>query len=101
MVAGYVPPGGDKRKLKYEARCHLWEDPYIYRVCADGLLRKCVPMVEAIKIIERFTHHPMEDIMEHSAQMQRSGKVDFSGQRCIKIQRSLLEDVPDIKNLET
>jgi hypothetical protein len=38
MVAGYVPPGGDKRKLKYEAHCHLWEDPYLYRVCADGLL---------------------------------------------------------------
>jgi hypothetical protein len=53
MVAGYVPPGGHKRKLKYEARCHLWEDSYLYRVCADGLLRKCVPMVEAMKIIER------------------------------------------------
>jgi hypothetical protein len=53
MVVGYVPPGGDKRKLKYEARCHLWEDPYLYWVCADGLLRKCVLMVEAMKIIER------------------------------------------------
>jgi hypothetical protein len=53
MVASYVLPGGDKRKLKYEACCHLWEDPYLYRVCADGLLRKCVPMVEAMKIIER------------------------------------------------
>jgi hypothetical protein len=53
MVAGYIPPGGDKRKLKYEARCHLWEDLYLYQVCADGLLRKCVPMVEAMKIIER------------------------------------------------
>jgi hypothetical protein len=38
MVAGYVPPGGDKRKLKYEARCHLWDDLYLYRVCNDGLL---------------------------------------------------------------
>jgi hypothetical protein len=38
MVAGYVPLGGDKRKLKYEAHCHLWEDSYLYWVCADGLL---------------------------------------------------------------
>jgi hypothetical protein len=38
MVAGYVPPGGYKRKLKYEARCHLWDDLYLYRVCNDGLL---------------------------------------------------------------
>jgi hypothetical protein len=52
MVAGYVPPGGDKRKLKYDARC-LWDDPYLYWICDDGLLQRCVPMVEAIKIIER------------------------------------------------
>jgi hypothetical protein len=38
MVAGYVPPGEDKRKLKYRSRCHLWDDPYLYRVYADGLL---------------------------------------------------------------
>jgi hypothetical protein len=52
MVAGYVPPGEDKRKLKYQSHCHLWDDAYLYRVCADGLLRRCVPMVEAKKIIE-------------------------------------------------
>ena len=39
--------------------------------------------------------------MEHSIRMQRSGKVDSFGLRCIKIQRSLLEDVPDVRNMET
>jgi hypothetical protein len=53
MVAGYVPPGEDKRKLKYQARCHLWDDPYLYRICSDGLLWRCVPMEEAMKIIDR------------------------------------------------
>jgi hypothetical protein len=53
MVAGYVPPGEDKRKLKYQACCHLWDDPYLYRVCSDGLLWRCVPMEEATKIIDR------------------------------------------------
>ena len=53
MVARYVPLGEDKRKLKYEARCHLWDDPYLYQVCSNGLLQRCVPMVEAMKIIER------------------------------------------------
>jgi len=53
MVAGYVPLGGDKRKLKYDARCQLWDDPYLYQVCSDGLLRRCDPMVEVTKIIER------------------------------------------------
>ena len=53
MVAGYVAPGEDKRKLKHLSRSHLWDDPYLYQVCADGLLRRCVPNVEATKIIER------------------------------------------------
>jgi hypothetical protein len=53
MIVGYVPLGGDKRKLKYDARCHLWDDPYLYQICADELLWRCIPMVEAIKIIER------------------------------------------------
>ena len=53
MVACYVAPREDKRKLKYQSHCHLWDDPYLYQVCAHGLLLRCVPMVEAKKIIER------------------------------------------------
>ena len=53
IVAGHVPPGANKKKLIQESRVHLWDEPYLYRVCNDGLLRKCVPEVEAIKIIER------------------------------------------------
>jgi len=58
MVAGYVAPGEDKRKLKHESRFYLWDDPYLFWVCADGLLRRCVPMVEAMKIIERCQASP-------------------------------------------
>ena len=53
MVAGYVPPGENKKKLVYESRRHLWDDPYLYRVCADGLLRRCVPTAEGMRIIEK------------------------------------------------
>jgi hypothetical protein len=30
MVAGYVPPGENKRKLIQEYRLHLWDDPYLF-----------------------------------------------------------------------
>ena len=53
MVAGYVPPGENKKKLIYGSRCHLWDDPYLYRVCADGLLRRCAPTAEGMRIIEK------------------------------------------------
>jgi hypothetical protein len=30
MVAGYVPPGENKRKLIYESRLHIWNPPYLF-----------------------------------------------------------------------
>ena len=52
MVAGYVPLGENKRKLIYKSHLHIWDEPYLFRVCSDGLLRRCVPVEEGIKIIE-------------------------------------------------
>jgi hypothetical protein len=43
IVAGYIPPGADKKKIIRDSRLHLLDDPYLYRVCADGLLRRCIP----------------------------------------------------------
>jgi len=53
MVTGYVPRGGNKRKLIHESRSHIWDAPYLFRVCSDGLLRRCVLAKQGIKIIER------------------------------------------------
>jgi hypothetical protein len=53
MVAGYVPPGENKRKLIYESHLHIWDESYLFRVYSGGLLRRCVPVEEGIKIIER------------------------------------------------
>jgi hypothetical protein len=38
IVSGYVPLGGNKKKLIFGSRGHLWDDPYLYMVCIDGLL---------------------------------------------------------------
>jgi hypothetical protein len=52
MVAGYVPSGENKRKLIYESHLQIWDPPYLFRVCSNGLLKRCVPAEEGIKIIE-------------------------------------------------
>jgi hypothetical protein len=44
MVAGYVPPGKNKRKLIYESHLHIWDKPYLFRACSNGLLRRYVPV---------------------------------------------------------
>jgi hypothetical protein len=58
MVAGYVQPGADKKKLIYESRHHLWDEPYLFRVCSDGLLGRWVPAEEGMKIIEKCHSSP-------------------------------------------
>ena len=80
MVSGYVPPGENKKKLQAKNRRHLWDDPYLYRICSDGLLRRCVPTAEGIQIIKNAMQPHTEAIMEHSALKPKSGSVDSSGQ---------------------
>jgi hypothetical protein len=43
IVAGYIPLGADRKKIIRDSRLHLWDDPYLYWVCAEGLLRRCIP----------------------------------------------------------
>jgi hypothetical protein len=53
MASGYVPPIGDKRKLIYESRLHMWDEPYLFCICADSFLRRCIPSWEVNGILER------------------------------------------------
>ena len=84
MVAGYVPPGENKRKLIYESRLHIWDEPYssesALTACSKGVYR----WKKASRSLNNATHQHMEDIMVHSALIQRSGKVDSFGQPCMK-----------------
>jgi hypothetical protein len=52
IVAGYIPPRADKKKIIRDSRLHIWDDPYLYRVCVDGLLGRCIPSFETWKILE-------------------------------------------------
>jgi hypothetical protein len=75
MVASYVSPGKNKRKLLCESHLHTWDPPYLFRVCSDGLLRR----KKASRSLNDATHHHMEDIMGHFALMQRFGRVNSFG----------------------
>jgi hypothetical protein len=101
MVAGYVPPGENKRKLIQESRLHIWDEPYLFRVCSDGLLIRCVPTEEESRSLKDAIKHHMEDIMGHSALMQKSRNVDFSGQPCMKTQKISSKDVEHVRGMGT
>jgi hypothetical protein len=58
IMAGYIPPGADKKKIIRDSRLYLWDDPYLYQVYADGVLRRCIPAFETWKILEHFHSSP-------------------------------------------
>ena len=83
MVTRYVPSGGNKRKLIQESRSDIWDEPYLFWVCSDGLLIRCVPTKEGIKIIKRCHSSPSEH-------MPRYGSVDSSGQLMYEDTREII-----------
>ncbi|XP_024163856.1 uncharacterized protein LOC112170792 [Rosa chinensis] len=38
-------------KLKKNARQYVWDDPYLWKFCADGIIRRCVPEREFTHIL--------------------------------------------------
>nr|GFB32770.1 reverse transcriptase domain-containing protein [Tanacetum cinerariifolium] len=40
-----------KQKFFKDARHYFWDDPYLFRTCADQIIRRCVAGKEAIKIL--------------------------------------------------
>ncbi|XP_073120701.1 uncharacterized protein [Henckelia pumila] len=35
-----------KKKFFSDLKYYFWEDPYLFRICADGIIRRCVPTEE-------------------------------------------------------
>jgi hypothetical protein len=76
IVAGYIPPGADKKKIIRDSRLHLWDDPYLYQVCANGLLKRYIPSFETWKILEHCHSSPYGG---HYGAFRTNAKVWHSG----------------------
>ena len=67
MVSGYVPLGENKKKLLYESRHHLWDNPYMYRyaqmACSEDVYQK----PKGSKSLRSATPHHMEATMVYFA----------------------------------
>ena len=71
MVLGHkISPTSKKKKLRYEARFYIWDDPLLFRRGADQIVRRCVPKIEQAEILGKC----------HSAQYGGH----FAGQRTAK-----------------
>jgi hypothetical protein len=58
IIADYIPPRVDNKKIIQDSRLHLWDVLFLYQVCADGLPRRCIPSLETWKILENCHSSP-------------------------------------------
>jgi hypothetical protein len=101
IVAGYIPQGADRNEIIRDSRLHLWDDPYLYRVCADGLLRRCIQLLRHGSYLSLVIHHHMGVTMKLSAPMLRCGKVDSTGPLCMMMPSHLLDVASNVRGMET
>ncbi|GKB55816.1 reverse transcriptase domain-containing protein [Tanacetum coccineum] len=47
-----------KKKLFKDVRHYFWDDPYLFRICADQIIRRCMDGQEAMDILEACHHGP-------------------------------------------
>ncbi|CAM8913962.1 unnamed protein product [Rhodiola kirilowii] len=54
LVGGTFPPSFTKAqcmKLRHDAKHYLWDDPYLWKIRADQILRRCIPDNEIASVI--------------------------------------------------
>ncbi|XP_038973113.1 uncharacterized protein LOC120105094 [Phoenix dactylifera] len=69
LVSGIVPPDlsyHQKKKFLRDVKHYFWEEPLLYKHCADGMIRRCVPQDE------------MQDILDHCHSLECGGHFSTS-----------------------
>jgi hypothetical protein len=99
MVACYVTPGENKRKLVYKSHLHIWDPPTSSESTLTVYSGDVYRQKKTSRSLNDVTHHHMEDIMGHFALMQRFSRVNSFGQPCMKTQRISSGDVEHVRGM--
>ncbi|XP_070056151.1 uncharacterized protein [Nicotiana tomentosiformis] len=49
LIGGIIPDefsSNQRKKLKRDCQDYYWDEPYLFRLCTDGVIRRCVPEEE-------------------------------------------------------
>ncbi|GJS92871.1 reverse transcriptase domain-containing protein [Tanacetum coccineum] len=61
LVGDVIPKGmtyQQKNKFFSDLKNYFWEDPYLFKVCSDGMIRRCVSGPETRTILDQCHHGP-------------------------------------------
>ena len=86
-----------RRRVLAEARKYYWNAPYLYRYGSDGVLRRCVPAEEREEILRKCHSSEYGGHHGHFRTQAKCGEVDSIGQKCMKMQGSLLPPVQSVR----
>ncbi|GJW03586.1 reverse transcriptase domain-containing protein [Tanacetum coccineum] len=47
-----------KKKFFSDLKYYFWEEPYLFKVCSDGMIRRCISRLETRTILDQCHHRP-------------------------------------------
>ncbi|GJX69289.1 reverse transcriptase domain-containing protein [Tanacetum coccineum] len=61
LVSNIIPKGmtyQQKNKFLFDLKHYFWEEPYLFKVCSDGMIRRCISGPETRTILDKCHHGP-------------------------------------------
>ena len=62
LASDIVPPDlsfHQRKKFMHDVKKFFWDGTYLYRICADGFIWRCVPEVEMLSVLEACHSSPV------------------------------------------
>jgi hypothetical protein len=72
-------------RVMAESQKYYWDAPYLFRLGADGVLRRCVPREERVEILRKRHSGEYGGHYGHFRTQQRYVLVGSIGRKCIKM----------------
>ncbi|GKA09153.1 reverse transcriptase domain-containing protein [Tanacetum coccineum] len=63
LVGNIIPKGmtyQQKNKFFSDLKHYFWEEPYLFKVCSDGMIRRCISGPETQTILDQCHHGPTD-----------------------------------------
>ncbi|GKC65839.1 reverse transcriptase domain-containing protein [Tanacetum coccineum] len=78
-----------KKKFFKDIRHYFWDDPYLFQICADQIIRRCVDGQEAMDILQACHHGPTGEHHGLNYTAKKFLTSGFSGPPFIEMPRTL------------